>query len=93
MAAMAKPTSNSPRSLTYMYSATLRVPPLRVKAEKILFATTVPTPAVNSSAALSPTIRPMDKMQPVTMPSTEEGRMMVRIMYHFVAPRPSAPSR
>ena len=66
---------------------------LRVKAEKILFATTVPTPAVNSSAALSPTIRPMDKMQPVTMPSTEEGRMMVRIMYHFVAPRPSAPSR
>lgn len=90
---MAKPTSNSPRSDTYIYSATLRLPPERVNAAKIFEATTVPTPAVNSSAADSPTMRPTERMQPVTMPSSEEGSTMVRIICHFEAPSPSAPSR
>ena len=53
----------------------------------------VALPAVNSRAALSPTIRPTARMQPVMMPLMEEGSTMVRIMYHRVAPRPSAPSR
>ena len=69
------------------------MPPLREKAANTFLAMTVPTPAVNSRAALSPTIRPTARMQPVMMPSSEEGSTMVRIIYHLVAPRPSAPSR
>ena len=49
--------------------------------------------AVNSSAALSPTMRPTARMQPVTMPSMLQGSTMVRMMCHLPAPRPSAPSR
>ena len=44
-------------------------------------------------AALSPTIRPTAKMQPVTMPSMLQGSTMVRMMCHLPAPSPSAPSR
>ena len=52
-----------------------------------------PNPAVNSRAADSPTMRPMARMQPVTMPSTALGSTTVRTMCHLPAPRARDPSR
>ena len=48
-------------------------------------------PAVKSRAADSPTMRPTARMAPVRMPGMAEGSRMVRMVYHFPAPRPTAP--
>ena len=94
MAAMANATSGLPRSLAYMYIETVNVAP----AFPGLTASIIPNilfaiPAVNKSAALSPTILPIDSMQPVTIPSTAEGRTTVLIICHFPEPSASEPSR
>src|SRR5699024_118465 len=91
MAAMAKATSNSARYLAYTYRATVRVAPeewMKLSKEEKKLLRAIPIPAVKSRAADSPTMRPMDRIQPVTMPSTEEGSTTVRIIRHFPAPRP-----
>lgn len=46
-------------------------------------------PAVNRSAADSPTIRPTARITPVRIPDFAEGSKIVRIIYHFVAPSPT----
>ena len=50
-------------------------------------------PAVKSRAADSPTMRPMARIAPVRMPGMAEGSKIVRMVYHFPAPRPTAPKR
>ena len=50
-------------------------------------------PAVNSSAADSPRMRPIERMQPVTTPSTQLGSTTVRMARHLPAPSANAPSR
>ena len=96
MAAMAKATSNSARSRAYTYRATVREAPeewMKLPTEPKKLFRLMPMPAVKSRAADSPTMRPMARIQPVTMPSTEEGSTTVRIICHLPAPKPRAASR
>ena len=92
IAAMAKATSNSPCTLAYIYKATVSVEPALFRPSKKPFSACA-KPAVNNSAADSPRMRPMDRMQPVITPSTQPGSTTVRITRHLPAPRPNAPSR
>lgn len=92
IAAMPKATPNSPLSLAYTYKATVKVAPELIKPSLKLFKLWA-TPAVNNRAALSPTILPIVRIQPVTMPSIQPGSTTVLITRHLPAPRPKAPSR
>ena len=65
MAAIANATPNSPLSLAYMYSATVSVAPLLARPFIKPFSACA-MPAVNSSAADSPSILPTESMQPVS---------------------------
>ena len=58
-----------------------------------ILRTSFAIPAVKRSAALSPTILPIDKIQPVTIPSMADGSTTVLIIYHFPAPNAKEPSR
>ena len=81
-----------PRSFAYMYSATVSVEPALPGFCGLPQAYNFVCHAGGSSAAL-PTILPMDKIQPVTIPSIDDGKTTVRIMCHLPEPNASAPSR
>ena len=92
MTAIAKATLVSPRSLAYTYKATVKVADEDSSAVKKSFSTR-PKPAVNNRAADSPTIRPIDKIQPVTIPSIALGSTTVRTICHLLEPIAREPSR
>ena len=50
-------------------------------------------PAVYIKAAVSPTIRPIDKITPEKIPGTAEGKITTNIVLSFPAPSPKLASR
>lgn len=65
-----------------------------VRAEEKIFDTTSATvPAVNINAADSPTIRPMPRITPESIPGVAHGKTIEKIVRNFPAPSPKLPSR
>ena len=53
----------------------------------------LPEPEVKISAALSPTMRPMERMTPERMPGMAGGKITRNTVRSLPAPRPKEPSR
>ena len=66
----------------------------RVRPDLRMFhAAFVPVPAVYSSAAVSPTIRPVARITPESMPGTAGGRIILTTVLSLPTPRPKLRSR